>query len=113
MSESARLLGISKAHLSNVENGYERISFELNKKLQNLYKPSEKEWLLYFISFTEDKENTDTSISLKNLEQNVNNTLNEDILLNFTDRKGVQVEFKWIPKKKKKTQHKLLLLNLK
>ena len=112
LTESAKEIGVSKAHLSNVENGYERASAKLINKIKDIYKPTDEEWWSYFISFTLDENYSPVSISSKELNHQSENTLARKKVFISQERKEVQVKFLWIPKKKK-SQHRLLRFNLK
>lgn len=109
LTEAAKLMDISKVHLSNIENGHERVSAKLISTIKEVYKPSPEEWLRYFASFTQLADITSNGSVIEGEEIDTENTASDEKVLTLSTGKEVQINFIWIPKKKTKKQHKLLL----
>lgn len=112
LTDAASRMGISKVHLSNVENRYRPVSASLIDKIKEAYKPSLEEWLNYGIGYTEAN---DMSVSLpeEKTQEISENTVSDSKVSNSTDREEVQIEFIWKPKIKPIKSYQLLRLDLK
>jgi len=87
----ASLIDKSKAHLSNVENGYEKASASLNIKLKEVYKPTEEEWQLYFAYFTKDNNSVLFDSSACENVYKSENTHHKVKVFSFTNGEEVEV----------------------